>query len=205
MFICLAIYSVCQYYTVLQFKRPTSQRYFEALMESSNVDWKDICYHARPLLTFGTVKSENLKSPLCFVSQQRTLLFIYWMFICAIYIWNQTQAFISGYITISDVTLQSAILGFIDTRTGHFLPIIRYQSINDIYIKLETQKILSFLTFKNNIEDKTLEERTNKQQICPTLANTTLQIFEAFVPVFLIVNLSLNQTLPTFLLYVRQT
>lgn len=65
MFICLAIYSVCQYYTVLQFKRPTSQRYFEALMESSNVDWKDICYHARPLLTFGTVKSENLKSPLC--------------------------------------------------------------------------------------------------------------------------------------------
>ena len=77
MFICLAIYSVCQYCTVLQFKRPTSQRYFEALMESSNVDWKDICYHARPLLTFGTVKSENLKSPLCFVSQQRKLLFIY--------------------------------------------------------------------------------------------------------------------------------
>ena len=127
------------------------------------------------------------------------------MFICTIYIWNQTQVFISGYITISDVTLKSAILGFTDTRIGHFLPVICYQSINDIYIKLETQKILSFLTFKNNIEDKTLEERTNKQQICPTLVNTTLQIFEVFVPVFLIVNLSLNQTLPTFLLYVRQT
>ena len=35
--------------------------------------------------------------------------------------------------------------------------------------------------------------------------NVALQIFEAFVPVLLNVNLSLNQTVLTFLLYVGQT
>ena len=34
--------------------------------------------------------------------------------------------------------------------------------------------------------------------------NLALQIFEAFVPILLNVNLSLNQTLLTFLLYVKQ-
>ena len=38
-----------------------------------------------------------------------------------------------------------------------------------------------------------------------TLSNLALRIFEAFVPILLNVNLSLNQTLLTFLLYVRQT
>ena len=37
------------------------------------------------------------------------------------------------------------------------------------------------------------------------LSFTTLRIFEAFVRILLIVNLSLNQTLLTFLLCVRQT
>ena len=35
--------------------------------------------------------------------------------------------------------------------------------------------------------------------------NLALQIFEAFIPIFWNVNLSLNQTLLTFLLCVRQT
>ena len=38
-----------------------------------------------------------------------------------------------------------------------------------------------------------------------TLWNLALQILEAFIPILLNVNLSLNQTLLTFLLYVRQT
>ena len=40
---------------------------------------------------------------------------------------------------------------------------------------------------------------------CTTLWSLALQIFEAFVRILLIVNLSLNQTLLTFLLCVRQT
>ena len=35
--------------------------------------------------------------------------------------------------------------------------------------------------------------------------NLALKIFEAFVPILLNVNISLNQILLTFLLYVRQT
>ena len=38
-----------------------------------------------------------------------------------------------------------------------------------------------------------------------TLSNLSLQIFVAFVRIFFIVNLSLNQTLLAFLLYMRQT
>ena len=38
-----------------------------------------------------------------------------------------------------------------------------------------------------------------------TLSNLSLQIFVAFVQIFFIVNLSLNQTLLAFLLYMRQT
>ena len=40
---------------------------------------------------------------------------------------------------------------------------------------------------------------------CATLKILALQIFKAFVPILLIVNLSLNQTLLTFLCCVRQT
>ena len=40
---------------------------------------------------------------------------------------------------------------------------------------------------------------------CTTLQSLALWIFEAFVQILLIVNLSLNQTLLTFLLCVRQT
>ena len=39
----------------------------------------------------------------------------------------------------------------------------------------------------------------------PTLLNFALQIFEAFIQILLNVNLSLNKTLLTFWLYVRQT
>ena len=38
-----------------------------------------------------------------------------------------------------------------------------------------------------------------------TLSSLALQLFEAFVQILLIVNLSMNQTLLTFLLYVRPT
>ena len=38
-----------------------------------------------------------------------------------------------------------------------------------------------------------------------TLYNLVSHIFEAFIPILLNMNLSLNQTLLTFLLYVRQT
>ena len=40
---------------------------------------------------------------------------------------------------------------------------------------------------------------------CTTLWSLALQTFETFVPILLIVTLSLNQTLPTFLLCERQT
>ena len=40
---------------------------------------------------------------------------------------------------------------------------------------------------------------------CTTLQSLALQIFEAFVQILLIENLSLNQTLLTFLFYVTQT
>ena len=40
---------------------------------------------------------------------------------------------------------------------------------------------------------------------CMTLWSSALQIFEAFVWILLVVNLFLNQTLLTFMLYVRQT
>ena len=42
-------------------------------------------------------------------------------------------------------------------------------------------------------------------QSCQCFWIWPLQIFEPFIRIFLIVNLSLNQTLLTFLLYVRQT
>ena len=42
------------------------------------------------------------------------------------YIWNQIQIFFWGYITISDVTSQSAILGLTDYSMEQFLMINHY-------------------------------------------------------------------------------
>ena len=50
--------------------------------------------------------------------------------------------------------------------------------------------------------------QTHVKQIilnCTTLWSLALRIFKAFIPIFFIANLSLNQTLLTFLLCVRQT
>ena len=48
--------------------------------------------------------------------------------------WNQTQIFFAGYITIPDVTPQSAILGFADTSIEHFLLINHMLLIYKCYL-----------------------------------------------------------------------
>ena len=144
------------------YKKPTSQGYFEAFFESSTIDWKyiyllprktaintkhrsfqykilnNVLYPNKLLFKFGKVQSP-LRS--FWKSAEETIIHLFSECLCAQYIWNQTQIFFSGYITIPDVTPQSVILGFTDNSTEHFLPIICCQSTNAIYKKLETHKI----------------------------------------------------------------
>ena len=78
------------------YKKPTSQRYFEAFFESSTIDWKDI-HLLECKTTINTkhrlfqykilnnvvslnkflFKFRKVECPLCVVSQQRKQLFIY--------------------------------------------------------------------------------------------------------------------------------
>ena len=83
--------------------------------------------------------------------------------LCAEYMWNQTQIFFAECITISDVTMESAILGFTDTSTKH-LSVINHMLL--IYkCCSQSSQYLSFLAFKNNIiKIKTLEERTSEER-----------------------------------------
>ena len=91
--------------------------------------------------------------------------------------WNQTQIFFSGYITIPDVTQQDAILGFTDTSIEQFLLINHLLLIYKFYLyKARDSQNLSFLAFKNNIiKIKTLEERTSdKRTFLKNIINTAL-------------------------------
>ena len=77
----------------------------------------------------------------------------------------------SGYITIPDVTPQSAILGFTDTSTKYFLLMNHLLLIYKCYLyKARDSQHLSFLAFKNNIKIKTLEERTSEIKILKEVA-----------------------------------
>ena len=121
-----------------------------------------ICYHVRPLLQqnvthFNTVlnivlyldkiilKFGKVKSPFCLFckSAEETIINLFSECLCAQNIWNQAQIFFSGYITIPDVTPQSAIFGFTDTSIEHFLLINYLLLIYKCYLflKLETHKI----------------------------------------------------------------
>ena len=78
----------------------------------------------------------------------------------------------SGYITIPDVTPQSAILGFTDTSTKHFLLMNHLLLIYKCYLyKARDSQHLSFLAFKNSIKIKTLEERTSEIKILKEVAD----------------------------------
>ena len=137
------------------YKKPTSQGYFEAFFESSTIDWKyiyllprktaintkhrsfqykilnNVLYPNKLLFKFGKVQSP-LRS--FWKSAEETIIHLFSECLCAQYIWNQTQIFFSGYITIPDVTPQSVILGFTDNSTEHFLPIDNLLPIYKCYL-----------------------------------------------------------------------
>ena len=136
-------------------KKSTSQGYFEAFFESSTIDWKyiyllprktaintkhrsfqykilnNVLYPNKLLFKFGKVQSP-LRS--FWKSAEETIIHLFSECLCAQYIWNQTQIFFSGYITIPDVTPQSVILGFTDNSTEHFLPIDNLLPIYKCYL-----------------------------------------------------------------------
>ena len=72
--------------------------------------------------------------------------------------------FFLEYITIPDVTPQSATLGFTDTSIGYFLLINHLLLIYkcDLYKSRDSQN-LSLLAFKNNIKIKNLKGRTSEE------------------------------------------
>ena len=80
--------------------------------------------------------------------------------------WNQSQVFFSGYVTIPDVTLQSAILGFTNTSTEHLLLITHFLLINKCYLyePRDTKFKFFFLAFKNNIKSEAPGERISEER-----------------------------------------
>ena len=142
-----------------------------------------ICFHVRSLLTHRSFqykilnnvfylnkllfKFGKIKSQLCSFckSAEKTIIHLFSECLCAQYIWNQTQIFFSGYITIPNVTLHSTILGFTETSAGHFLLISHSLLIYKCYLyKARDSQNLRFFVFKKDIiRIKTLEERTSSE------------------------------------------
>ena len=147
-----------------------SQGYLESFFESSTVDWKGIyllpgqniintkhCSFQYKILNNVLYlnkllfKFRKVKYPLCsfYKSAEETIIHLFSESLCTQYIWNQTQIFFSGYVTIPDVTLQSVILSFTDTSTEHFL-LINHLLLSYLYKARDSQN-LSLLASKNNI------------------------------------------------------
>ena len=147
-----------------------SQGYLESFFESSTVDWKGIyllpgqniintkhCSFQYKILNNVLYlnkllfKFRKVKYPLCSFckSAEETIIHLFSESLCTQYIWNQTQIFFSGYVTIPDVTLQSVILSFTGTSTEHFL-LINHLLLSYLYKARDSQN-LSLLASKNNI------------------------------------------------------
>ena len=130
-----------------------TQGYFEAFFESSTIDYhyllsrkttintklcsfqyktlKNSLYLNKLLFKFGIVESPL--SSFC-KSAKETNIHLFSECLYEQYIWNQTQIFFSGYITIRYDTPQSAILGFTDTSIEQFLLINHLLLIYKFYL-----------------------------------------------------------------------
>ena len=161
------------------YKILTSQGYFEAFFEFSTIDLKDI-YLLPCKTTINTkhssfqhkivntalylnkllFKLEKAKSPFSFLckSAEETIIHLFSEQLCAQYTWDQTQIFFSGNITLPNVTTQSVIFGFTDTK--HFLLTNYLLLIYECYsYKAKDSQNLRFLAVKNNIIKKKLKKK----------------------------------------------
>ena len=106
---------IARNYVIFSFqgiKKPMSQGYLESFFESSTVDWKGIyllpgqnlintkhCSFQYKILNNVLYlnkllfKFRKVKSPLCSIykSAEETIIHLFCEFLCAQYIWNQTQ------------------------------------------------------------------------------------------------------------------
>ena len=70
---------------------------------------------------------------------------------------------------------------------------------------MNSQPVFVFNLFLTHIIMAILSKGQKPDNFEQPISNLALQIFKAFIPILLNVNLSLNQTVLTFLLYMRET
>ena len=142
--------SLCSMY-----EKPTSQSYYEKLLETTNLNWKEIYILSRKVsidtnlrmfqckilnnilfLNKLLFKCKKVPSPLCYFcnSADETALHIFYTGNITERLWNELQYFVSQYLYISEITPQSAFFGFFNIGNqqnnflliNHFLLLFKY-------------------------------------------------------------------------------
>ena len=147
---------------ILEYKKPTSQVYFENLFENNDFDWNKIYILPRLATVDSILRSFQYKvlhnvlylnqklflfriapSPLCSFcnTEEETVVHIFYSCVFAKNLWNDLKKSLESVLHLPDLTPQSSIFGFFDIDpsvyliTNHLLLIFKFHVYNARSIK----------------------------------------------------------------------
>ena len=159
---------------VLEYKKPTSQVYFENIFNNFNFDWNKIYILPRLVTLDSVLRSFQYKvlhnvlylnqklflfrtvsSPLCSFCnrEEETILRTFYSCIFTKALWNDLKNSVEGFLHLPDLTPQSAVFGFLDINTNVYLISNHLLLIFKFYVyKARSIKEVNFNILKRKIK-----------------------------------------------------
>ena len=155
---------------VLEYKKPTSQVYFENIFNNFNFDWNKIYILPRLVTLDSVLRSFQYKvlhnvlfvnqklflfrtvsSPLCSFRNREEEINLHTFYYCIFTkaLWNDLKNSFEGFLQLPDLTPQSAMFGFLDINTNVYLISNHLLLIFKFYVyKARTIKEVNFNILK---------------------------------------------------------
>ena len=159
---------------VLEYKKPTSQVYFENIFNNFNFDWNKIYILPRLVTLDSVLRSSQYKvlhnilflnqklflfrtvsSPLCSFCnrEEETILHTFYSCIFTKALWNDLKNSVEGFLQLPDLTTQSTMFGFLDINTNVYLISNHLLLIFKFYVyKARSIKEVNFNILKRKIK-----------------------------------------------------
>ena len=159
---------------VLEYKKPTSQVYFENIFNNFNFDWNKIYILPRLVTLDSVLRSfqykvlhnvlylnqklflfRNVFSPLCSFCnrEEETILHNFYSCIFTKALWNDLKSSVEGFLQLPNLTPQSTMFGFLDINTNVYLISNHLLLIFKFYVyKARSIKEVNFNILKRKIK-----------------------------------------------------
>ena len=169
---------------IVEYKKPTSQVYFENIFKNFNFDWNKIYILPRLVTLDSVLRSFQYKvlhnvlylnqklflfrtvsSPLCSFCnrEEETILHTFYSCIFTKALWNDLKNSVERFLQLPDLTPQSAMFGFLDINTNVYLISNHLLLIFKFYVyKARSIKEVNFNILKRKIKKFKKQKKISK-------------------------------------------